>query len=236
MPKKILIVMAMRGEAEPLINKLGLHKSDSPFQPMGTIRYRGQYRGADFTLLINGVDADTQMDMIGTQPATTTTLLGIQNHAPDVIFNFGTCGALQSHGSQIGDLFLVTEKIWFHTRRIPLPGWDRYGRGGYPTAGTPELALKLGLKPGVLSTTDSLDYPAIDAAEFHRVGGHVADMEGAAIAWLANIYGIPFYSIKGVTDLMDVDRKAGEQFNENFADLVEAISSAATRLINEILV
>lgn len=230
----LLIVMAMRGEAAPIVEKLKLKSLGQKYAPIPTLCFEGHYQKFKISLQVNGVDPTSHMDSICTQPTTVSTLLGIQNYKPNIIMNFGTCGALGSKGFKIGDLVLSVDRVWFHARRIPLEGWDSYGRGGYPSAGTRSLAAQLGFKPGVLSTADSLDFPSLDAHEFNNVHGDIADMEGASIAWLSQIYGIPFYSLKGVTDLMDANRKTGEQFEENFATVVEMISTAAIRLIDAV--
>lgn len=234
MNNKALIIMAMRGEAEPIARRLNLSVATQPLTPLPILWREGEYRGLHVGMAMNGVDTATQMDLIGTQAATLTTQAAIAHFKPSVVLNFGTCGALSARGAQVGDLFMVTDRVWFHTRRIPLPGWDRYGLGGHKTAGSPELALRLGLKAGVLSTTDSLDFAPVDREMFAKVNADVADMEGAAIAWVSEIHGLPFYSIKGVTDLMDLDEKAGDQFQANFDRLVESISEAAIRLISEL--
>lgn len=229
---RLLIVMAMRGEAEPIARRLGLSPPSTAFQPLPMLWREGRYRDLDIGMIINGVDRETQMDLIGTQPATLSTHVGITHFKPTAVLNFGTCGALASNGAQVGDLFMVSDRVWFHTRRIPLPGWDRYGLGGYKTAGTNHLADRLSLKSGVLSTTDSLDFAPVDKEMFSKVNADIADMEGAAIAWVSEIHGRPFYSIKGVTDLMDIDREVGEQFQKNFTPLVESIADAAVRLFD----
>jgi 5'-methylthioadenosine nucleosidase len=234
--QKLLIIMAMRGEAEPIACRLGMDWAQitTPFSPLSTLWLQDAYKNAEMAIAVNGIDHKTGMDMIGTQAATVTALTSIRWFKPTHILNFGTCGALKSRGANIGDLFLVCDRVWFHTRRIPVPGWDTYGLGGYPAAGNPSLAAKLNLKPGILSTTDSLDFPSVDAKVFKEVNADVADMEGAAIAWLSQMFGLPFFSIKGVTDLMDENVVVGEQFQRNFDDVVQRIAFAAQTLIDEL--
>ena len=235
--KKALIVMAMRGESEPIARRLGLDlaRAMMPFAPLPSLWLDGSHKGHQVAMVINGIDGATNKDMIGSQAAAVTALSAIRKFEPDLILNFGTCGALGHRGSQVGDMVLVCDRVWYHTRRIPLPGWEAMGLGGYPAAGTAALAAKLGFKAGVLSTTDSLDFAPVDAEVFRKVNADVADMEGAAIAWLASLHGVPFYSLKGVTDLMDSEHKAGVEFERNFAMVVEKLADASLRLMNEIL-
>lgn len=235
--KPFLIVMAMRGEAEPLIRELGLRAVPEVFGPgLPTLGYRGSLgSGREVYLLINGVDAATGMDMIGSQIATMTAVLGIRAFSPAAVFNFGTCGALSAKGAAIGDVYICHDRVWFHTHRIPVPGWDEYSKGGFPCPPVRGIAERHGFRTGVLSTSDSLDHPPFDAERFDRIGADMADMEGAAIAWMAHLHGLPYYGLKAVTDLMDLDYKAGEQFNANFNKVVGALTGAAVKLLNDSL-
>ena len=229
----ILIIMAMQGEALRIVESLKLRPIESPFYPLPTIGYRGPLNGSEIVMLINGIYPVTKVDMIGTQVAAATTALGIREYNPSVIFNFGTCGGLQRKGARIADLYLCCDRVWFHTRRIPVPGWEELGWGGNPTAGTSEIAKRLNFKVGILSTTDSLDHPPIDAERFRKVDADVADMEGGSIAMYAHLYKIPFYSLKGVTDLMDPERVVGEQFLENFEKVVHGVTVGAVELLED---
>lgn len=233
--KPFLIVMAMREEAGPLIKKLALAPIKKVFgAELPTMGYRGRLSsGRPVYLLLNGIDPATKMDMIGTQMATLTAILGIRTFTPAVVFNFGTCGALSSKGARIGDIYLCRDKVWFHTRRIPVTGWDEYSKGGFPCPDVSALAKSLALKTGILSTTDSLDHPPFDAKRFDSIGADIADMEGAAIAWMAHLYKLPYYGLKAVTDLMDLDRKPGEQLSENITAVVAKLTQAAARVLND---
>ena len=43
----------------------------------------------------------------------------------------------------------------------------------------------------------------------------VKEMEAAAVAWSADLFGVPAFCIKAVTDIVDGDRPAQEEFLEN---------------------
>lgn len=231
--KPYLVVMAMRGEAAPMIKALGLAPVKNVFGPeLPSLGYSGRLpSGRRLYLVLNGVDRATKMDMIGTQMATLTTALAIRRFKPSAVFNFGTCGALAARGAAIGEVYLCRDRVWFHTRRIPVPGWDKYSWGGFRCPNVAGLAKRHGFKTGVLSTTDSLDHPSFDAERFDRIGADLADMEGAAIAWMASLHGLPYYGLKSVTDLMDLPHKTGEQFHNNFDRVVAVLTEGALRLL-----
>ncbi len=101
--------------------------------------------------------------------------------------------------------------------------------------GNPSLARNSILRQGILSNNGFSRFPAVDADAFKKVNADVADMEGAAIAWLAQMFGLPFYSIKGVTDLMDEDMVVVNSFKKTSCDVVNKIAIAAQALIDELM-
>jgi 5'-methylthioadenosine nucleosidase len=60
-------------------------------------------------------------------------------------------------GAAIGDIFLSSSTI-NHDRRIPIPGFDKYGIGQCHSNPSPLMQSELGFKLGVISSGNSLDY------------------------------------------------------------------------------
>jgi nucleoside phosphorylase len=230
----ILLIAAMESEADPLIQKMGLKAAGFVDPRFPVIYYSGEFASKKVILVIHGKDPKTNTDMVGTQAATLATLVALQRFSPSQLINFGTCGALSKRGAKIGDIYLIKGKVVYHSRRIPLGKWWEYGIGGYSVLGNEELAQKINVKTGVLSSTDSLEHNLADSKMFELVNADVADMEGAAIAWVAEFFNVPFYSIKGVTDLMDLEVKTGEQFKANLEPLANQISEKVLLLLNVI--
>jgi len=113
-----------------------------------------------------------------------------------------------NQGAAIGDVF-VSSATLNNDRRIPLPGFDAYGLGHTVCAPTPALQAALGLKTGVVSSGNSLDYTdrCMGIMEAHGVA--VKEMEGAAIAWVAcQLFRVPMFCVKAVTDIVDGGRPA----------------------------
>jgi 5'-methylthioadenosine nucleosidase len=65
------------------------------------------------------------------------------------------------------------------------------------------------MKVGVVSTGNSLDCTPTDAEVMKANEASVKEMEGAAIAQVAQMYGVPIFAIKSVTDIVDGDRISG---------------------------
>ncbi len=76
----------------------------------------------------------------------------------------------------------------------------------------------------------SIIYPflfAIDAA--------VKDMEGAAVAWVAQTASLPFLGVKCVTDIVDGDRVTQEEFLENLSCAAKALREAVPKVVEYLL-
>jgi nucleoside phosphorylase len=133
------------------------------------------------------------------------------------VISAGTAGGWAHHGTKIGDVFVSRDRVVFHDRRIPLPGFDQYGVGSYPSVDANHLARALHLKQGIVTTGNSLDESSEDRRAIAATGASVKDMEAAAVAWVAELLGVPMLAIKSVTDLVDDPTATAEQFVANLA-------------------
>lgn len=59
----------------------------------------------------------------------------------------------------------------------------------------------------------------------------VKDMEAAAIAWAADLSNTPFIALKVVTDIVDGDRPAEEEFFENLATAAASLQVMVPKVI-----
>lgn len=228
--------MAMPAEAKPLIAHFGLVLQPDLFGKLPPLAYKGAYKGIELLLVINGKDRHLGVDLVGTQPATLAAHLAIEHFNPDLIINAGTAGAFARNGSSVGDVYLSRKHVVFHDRRIPIPGWDEYGTGGYPTVNTDRIASTLGFKQGIVTSGNSLDMPEVDEQVIEKLGGEVKDMEAAAMAWVASLYEIPFFCIKSITDLMDSEKTTQEEFLENLHMASEALKDACFKVVEYLVV
>lgn len=215
--KRIALIFAMAAEAAPLIRHLGLSKAEGWGDPKFPFcHYIGTYEN-NFDILIstNGKNSRWEVDNIGTEPAVLNAYLTLTHFNPDLCINCGTAGAFKKRQGQIGDVYLSSEAIRYHDRRIPLPGFDTYGVGHFPVLHFSKMAHELGLKVGVVSTGNSLDCTERDFEMIEQNNGSIKEMEAAAIAYVANQLGVPFFALKAVTDLVDSGLAAGPEFLKN---------------------
>ncbi|KAL3843396.1 hypothetical protein ACJIZ3_000799 [Penstemon smallii] len=171
------------------------------------------------------------VDSVGTVPASLVTYASLQALQPDLIINAGTSGGFKEKGACIGDVYLASD-VAFHDRRIPIPVFDLYGVGSRQAFSTPSLAKELNLKVGKLSTGDSLDMIPQDEAAMLANEATVKDMEGAAIAYVADLLKVPVIFLKAVTDIVDGDKPTAEEFLQNLAAVTLALDQAATQVVN----
>lgn len=235
---RILIVMAMHAEAEPVVERLGLVPVKTPpwASPVPMRLFQGNAHGVEVDLVVNGTDERTELDLIGTQAATASTMLGCEAFKPDLVISAGTCGGFRSRGGEIAKVYLAADRVWYHDRRVPIPGFDEMARGGYPVKDLGDLGESLGLAPGIVSTGDSLDMAPVDAERIEAVGAHAKEMEAAAVAWVAGLFGAEFTAIKSVTDLVDGGRPAEEEFFENLARATEALADALVNFVRALAI
>ena len=95
----------------------------------------------------------------------------------------------------------------------------------------PPPQAALGLKLGVVSSGNSLDYTDKCMEIMTQHTAAVKEMEAAAIAWAANLYHKPLLCVKAVTDIVDGDRATAEEFMEN----LHAAAAALQRTLPQVL-
>ncbi|XP_019702367.1 5'-methylthioadenosine/S-adenosylhomocysteine nucleosidase isoform X4 [Elaeis guineensis] len=226
----VLIIIAMQTEALPLVNKFQLSEdTDGSLFPTGVpwIRYHGLYKELHINLVWPGKDSVLGVDSVGMISASLVTYASIQALNPDLIINVGTAGGSRAKGACVGDVYLASN-VAFHDRRIPIPVFDMYGIGSRRTFSTPNLLKELNLKVGKLSTGDSLDMSPQDEASILANDATIKDMEGAAVAYVADLLSVPAIFVKAVTDIVD-GAKPTSEFLQNLVTVTAALDQAVSQ-------
>lgn len=223
----------MQTEALPLVTKFQLSQDLDSLFPKGVpwVRYHGIYKDLHINIICPGKDGVLGVDSVGTVSASLVTFASIQALQPDLIINAGTAGGFKVKGACIGDVFLASD-VAFHDRRIPIPVFDQYGIGARQTFPTPNLLKELNMKVGKLSTGDSLNMSPHDEEAITANDATVKDMEGAAIAYVADLLSVPVIFIKAVTDIVDGDKPTAEEFLQNLVAVSAALDQAVTQVVD----
>ncbi|XP_042507066.1 5'-methylthioadenosine/S-adenosylhomocysteine nucleosidase-like [Macadamia integrifolia] len=229
----IVIVIAMQTEALPLVQRFQLMEDPDTVFPKGVpwVRYHGIYKDLRINLIWPGKDPIWGVDSVGTITASLVTFASIQELKPDLIINAGTSRGFQAKGACIGDVFLASD-VAFHERRLPIPVFDEYGIGARRTFSTPNILRELNMKTGKLSTGDSLDMSPQDEALIIANDATVKDMEGAAVAYAADLFSVPAIFVKAVTDLVDGDKPTAEEFLQNMVAVTATLDQAVTNIVD----
>ncbi|KAJ1460539.1 nucleoside phosphorylase domain-containing protein [Pelagophyceae sp. CCMP2097] len=228
--RKVLIFVAMEEEAAPLIASLGLVKSATGIVGAPTVLHEGLCGAAHVSVVCPGRDAASGVNLVGTQFATLTVFLAAKQLLPDLIINAGTSGGFKRAGGSVGDIYSVTA-FQYHDRRIPIPGYTEYGICANETHPTPLLVAALGLKSGICSTGDSLDCVPSDADAMTASNAACKDMEGAAVASIAKLVGVPFVAIKVITDIVDGEHATQDEFLRNLATASAALQGVVPKVV-----
>ncbi|XP_074312991.1 5'-methylthioadenosine/S-adenosylhomocysteine nucleosidase-like [Silene latifolia] len=229
----ILIFIAMHTEALPLVNRFQLTEAVDSSYPKGVpwVRYHGVYKNLHLNIVQPGKDPVLGVDSVGTISASLVTYASVLALQPDLIINAGTAGGFKAKGAAIGDVFLASE-VAFHDRRIPIPVFDLYGVGLRPACSTCNISQELNLKIGRLSTGDSLDMSPHDEASIIANEATIKDMEGAAVAYVADLLKVPVIFIKAVTDIVDGDKPTAEEFLQNLTAVTAALDETVAKAID----
>ncbi|GMH02993.1 hypothetical protein Nepgr_004832 [Nepenthes gracilis] len=228
----IVFIIAMQTEALPLVNRFQLSEDVESVFPKGVpwVRYHGFYKDLHINIIWPGKDPVLGVDSVGTISASLVTYASILALQPDLIINAGTAGGFKAKGACIGDVFLASE-VAFHDRRIPIPVFDLYGVGLRQALSTPNLMGEINLKVGRLSTGDSLDTSPHDEASIVANDATIKDMEGAAVAYVADLLKVPAVFVKAITDIVDGDKPTTEEFLHNLAEVTAALDETVAKLI-----
>ncbi|ONH92162.1 hypothetical protein PRUPE_8G159400 [Prunus persica] len=228
----ILIVIAMQTEALPVVNKFNLTEDPDSVFPKGVpwVRYHGFYKDLHINLVWPGKDSSLGVDCVGTVSASLVAYAAIQALQPDLIINAGTAGGFKAKGAGIGDVYLACD-VAYHDRRIPIPVFDLYGVGLRQACVSPNLQKELNLKVGKLSTGNSLDMSPQDEASIIANDATIKDMEGAAVAYVADLLKVPIIFVKAVTDVVDGEKPTAEEFLQNLSAVTAALEEKITQVI-----
>jgi len=228
----LALQFAMAGEAAPFLAKGGFRALPPDPRYGFSFHERILPSGARVIAAVAGNHPRFGVDCIGTVAAALLTHALLDGFAPDRIVSAGTAGGFQAMGGAIGDVYLGAETCVFHDRRIPLGAFEAMGRGHFPIECDRDLAKRLGLKVGIVSTGDSLDCTSEDMARLRALDASVKEMEAASIAWVCERRKTPLVLVKAITDLVDHAQATSDQFLENYGLAVTRLSDVLTHVVD----
>ncbi|CAM9489627.1 unnamed protein product [Chrysoparadoxa australica] len=233
--KDVVILVAMQAEAAPMIKRFGLELDENKFPASAPCQcYSGDYKGSKVHLVTNGKCKRFGCDEVGTVSAGLSAWLTLEAFKPDLMINAGTAGGFRRKGAEIGDVF-VSSHMRHHDRRVAIPEFEEWAVGHHEAASTKQLQAALGFKHGVVTTGNSLDHTERDREIMEANDASVKDMEAAAVAWACELHGVPLFCIKVVTDIVDGDRPAQDEFLENLGKAAHSLQEAMPKTLDFVI-
>lgn len=228
--KKICYIIAMRAEAKPFIEHYGVEEQKDFFAPLPCILYKGMVDNTELLIVLNGAQHDS--DLIGCEAAAITTMAAIQQLHPDIIISSGTCGGWKRYGMKVGEVYLG-DSVMFHDRRVPGDNaWATQGLGNYPVyEGTKTLAEQLGIPTAKVTTGSSFDMTKEEEDIIDANGGRLKEMEGAAVAFVCDLFKVPVMLVKAVCNLRDAEEENMDAFQKNLITVSKNLNEVNVRII-----
>lgn len=234
--QKVLVLVAMREEAEPFVKAHNLQRIERTPWPVSLpmVAFEGRVGRMEVKLVWAGEDRRYRVNNVATTASAVSAYVSMVAFQPQLVVSAGTAGGFRARGARIGDVFLSTKTVYHH-RRIPSADpnstYEEYGFGHFRSPPLELLAAQAGLKTGVVSTSDSLDYTARDLQQMASEGASVKEMEAAAIAWVAQQLHVPFVALKSITDIVDGEKATAREFRDNLAAASEALQAKLSRVL-----
>ncbi len=213
-------VIAMESEAEALLSQTEIEQISSVF---GKAVYGGKAFGKDVLIVVCGV---------GKVNAAAGACAAILKGA-DVILNFGVAGGLNEK-TEVAELYLIDRAVQYDFDCTQLNG-SKVGTLDGETENFLPLFIPGGLDfpRRALGTGDRFNDSAEDHALLLELGCDIREMEGGAIAEVCKYAGVPFASVKSISDVYG-SGSTTEQFKKNLKLAVLNLKAHMKEIIESI--
>lgn len=196
------IVVAMDQEAEILLEQMEIENIQTIF---GKTVHFGKAFGKDVLVVLSAE---------GKVNAAAGACAAIEKGA-DVVLNFGVAGGLQPARTEVAEIYLVDKVVQYDFDLVQLSGEPV---GTLPGEEENFLPLycppKLNFPRRTLGTGDRFNDSPTDHALLLELGCDVREMEAGAMAQVCKYAGVPFVSVKAISDVYG-SGSTTEQFRKN---------------------
>ena len=194
-------VIAMDSEAEILLDSMELENIQTIY---GKTVHVGKAFGKDVFVVVCGV---------GKVNAAAGACAAIQKGA-DVILNFGVAGGLNDR-TEVAEIYAIDKAVQYDFDLVQLNGTKIGTLDGETENFLPLFVpAKWEFPRRALGTGDRFNDSPADHDLLVRLGCDIREMEGGAIAEVCKYAGIPFVSVKAISDVYGTGSTT-EQFQKN---------------------
>ena len=211
--KPVFVTASTVQELSLLIRIIGAAQDESIIFPE---IHRGRIGQRQVIIAVTGV---------GKVNAASAVTLLLQQASPEFLINTGCAGAYAESGLAVGDLAVATSEIHADEGVLTVDGWQSLELIGIPlitrrgkayfnefplslqaTRKALNLATALGLpmKQGKFLTVSTCSGTSVQGAELvSRYSGICENMEGAAVAQVAMLFGVDCLEIRGISNMVE---------------------------------
>ncbi len=195
-------VIAMDTEAELLLDAMEIENIRTIF---GKTVHIGKAFGHDVALVVSAE---------GKVNAAAGACAALAQGA-DLVLNFGVAGGLKTQNTEVGEVYLIEKAVQYDFDLVQLTGKEVGTLPGEEENFLPLFCPKgLDLPRRTLGTGDRFDDSPADHALLLGLGCDIREMEAGAIAQVCKYAGVPFCSVKAISDVYG-SGSTTEQFKKN---------------------
>ena len=212
-------IIAMQKEADALLRRADILKE---YDFYGKAAFRARAFGKEFDLIVCGV---------GKTNAAACTALAVGSLGATSLLNFGVAGGI-SDRTKIGKIFRIDRAVQYD---FDLSEVNGTAIGTLDEYVSPYFTLKTGnsaFENAILATGDHFKDGTDELALLNGLGAEVRDMEGGAIAHVAQFTKIPLFMYKAISD--EAGKESVSQYKANLEKALGNLSDAMEIIFGEI--
>ena len=195
-------VIAMDKEAEILLSQMEIESVSSLF---GKPVYTGKAFGKEILLVVSGE---------GKVNAAAGACAAIAEGA-DIILNFGVAGGLVAGKTEVSEIYLIDKVVQYDFDLVQISGKPVGTLCGENDNFLPLTCPdSLDFARRTLGTGDRFNDSPVDHKLLLELGCEVREMEGGAMAQVCKYAGVPFVSVKAISDVYGMGSTT-EQYKKN---------------------
>lgn len=212
-------VVAMDSEAEALLSQMEIENIQTVY---GKTVHFGKAFGKEVLLVVCGV---------GKVNAAAGACAAILKGA-DVILNFGVAGGLHEN-TEVGEVYLIEKAVQYDFDITQCEGGKIGTLDGETENFLPLVVPKLDFPRRALGSGDRFNDSPADHKLLLELGCDIRDMEAAAIAQVCKYAGVPFTSVKSISDVYGRGSTT-DQFQKNLKQANLALKAEMREIIGGI--
>ena len=215
----LTVICAMHNEADALLSQSTIMSKEKKF---GKEIFYAEAFNHKYALIFGG---------IGKTNAAASAMIAVTFLHAEKILNFGLAGGI-SEKAKIGDVFYISRAVQYdfdlsEVNHTQIGTLDEYSE---PYFYLPKIDSAYPI--ATLATGDRFTNSTSDLSLLNELNADVRDMEGAAIAHIAQFTKTPLFMYKGISDT--VGENSVDQYLANTKKTLEALKNAIPAILGEI--